>query len=237
MCSVEVVKEMVLCRAVDDSVLPSVVGGTTVLVTSTVVDVLASVVVPTGVVVSPGVLDGGITSLGLPREVVLAPAVHDGCALFCCGRNRGAAYFHSSRCGNFSRSSHSVVLSTELLEGLLTSVEVLSEVELAGSVDVGVLSSVVVGTGMLVTSTVVVGVEADNNLLHCVRISLEVSNKLILTRILDDGVLPSVLSVIGLFLPSALLSSFPQIGPFQLEWCKVGCEQYIWILICFGLLL
>jgi hypothetical protein len=63
MCSVEVVKAMVLCRAVDDSVLPSVVGGTMVLVTSTVVDVLASVVVPKGVVVSPRVLDGVITSV------------------------------------------------------------------------------------------------------------------------------------------------------------------------------
>jgi hypothetical protein len=153
--SVEVLAFVLLIRSVDDSV-PAFVIGTVVPVTSTAVDVVTSVEVPTG-----------------------------------------------------------VVLSTELLEGLLTSVEVLSEVELAGSVDVGVLSSVVVGTRMLVTSTVVVGVVADNNLLHCVRISLEVSNELILTRILDDGVLPSVLSVIGLFSPSALLredlalSSFP----------------------------
>jgi hypothetical protein len=77
MCSVEVVKEMVLCRAVDDSVLPFVVGGTTVLVTSTVVDVLASVVVLTGVVVSPRLLDGVITSVGMLMEVVLALEVDD----------------------------------------------------------------------------------------------------------------------------------------------------------------
>jgi hypothetical protein len=162
------------------------------------------------------VLDGGITSFGVPREGMLAPVVDDGVLSSVVV---GTGLLLTSRVVDVVPSVEVptvVVLSTELLEGLLTSVEVLSEVELAGSVDVGVLSSVVVGTVMLVTSTVVVGVVADNNLLDCVRISLEVSNELILTRIRDDGVLLCVLPVIGLFLPSALLredlalSSFPR---------------------------
>jgi hypothetical protein len=49
---------------VEESVLASVVGGRMILVISTVADVLPSEAVPTGVVVSTRVLDGGITSLG-----------------------------------------------------------------------------------------------------------------------------------------------------------------------------
>jgi hypothetical protein len=53
--SVEVVPRVVLTRVVDNGVLPPVGGWTVVLVTSKVVDELASTVVPTGVVVATGV--------------------------------------------------------------------------------------------------------------------------------------------------------------------------------------
>jgi hypothetical protein len=48
---VVLLSDVVLAPLVDDGVLSSVVGGTEVLVTSSVVDVLGSVVVSTGVVV------------------------------------------------------------------------------------------------------------------------------------------------------------------------------------------
>jgi hypothetical protein len=53
--SVEVVSRVVLTSVVDNGVLPTVGGCTVVLVTSKVVDELASTVVPTGVVVATGV--------------------------------------------------------------------------------------------------------------------------------------------------------------------------------------
>jgi hypothetical protein len=54
--SVEVLAGLLLTRGVEDTVLPSAVGRTVVLITSLVVDGLASVVVMTGVVVSTGIL-------------------------------------------------------------------------------------------------------------------------------------------------------------------------------------
>jgi hypothetical protein len=53
--SVEVLTGLLLTRGVDDIVPPSAVGRTVILVTSTVVEGLASVVM-TGVVVSTGIL-------------------------------------------------------------------------------------------------------------------------------------------------------------------------------------
>ena len=61
--------------ALDDSVLPSVVGGKLELLTSTAADVPASAVDPTGVLVSPGVLDGVLMSVAVANQVVLATAV------------------------------------------------------------------------------------------------------------------------------------------------------------------
>jgi hypothetical protein len=49
---------VLLTRAVGGCVLPTEVGGTGVLITCTLVDVPASVAVPTGVVVSPGLVEG-----------------------------------------------------------------------------------------------------------------------------------------------------------------------------------
>jgi hypothetical protein len=60
--SVEVVPRVVLTRVVDNGVLPPVGGWTVVLVTSKVVDELASTVVPTGVVVATGVGDDVLVS-------------------------------------------------------------------------------------------------------------------------------------------------------------------------------
>jgi hypothetical protein len=54
----EVLTGVLLTRAVGGCVLPTEVGGTAVLITCTLVDVPASVVVPTGVVVSPGLVEG-----------------------------------------------------------------------------------------------------------------------------------------------------------------------------------
>jgi hypothetical protein len=71
----EVLRRVLMNTAVNDSVLPSAIGGTLVLITPTVKDGPASVVVPTGGVSSPRVLQGGITSVVLLSDVVLTPLV------------------------------------------------------------------------------------------------------------------------------------------------------------------
>jgi hypothetical protein len=69
--SVEVVPRVVLTRVVDNGVLPTVGGWTVVLVTSKVVDELASTVVPTGVVVATGVGEDVLISGEVSTQVLL----------------------------------------------------------------------------------------------------------------------------------------------------------------------
>jgi hypothetical protein len=69
--SVEVVPRVVRTRVVDNGVLPPVGGWTVVLLTSKVVDELASTVVPTGVVVATGVGEDVLTSGEVSTQVLL----------------------------------------------------------------------------------------------------------------------------------------------------------------------
>jgi hypothetical protein len=69
--------EVVPAAVLGDGVLSSVVVGTGVLLTCTSVDVLASVLLPTGVVVSGGGKEGVRVSGEVVKEGVLTRAVDD----------------------------------------------------------------------------------------------------------------------------------------------------------------
>jgi hypothetical protein len=97
-----------------------------------------------------------------------------------------------------------VVVSSGGLDGGITCVVLLCEVVPAAVLGDGVLSSVVVGTGVLLTCTSVdvlasvllpTGVVVSGGGKEGVRVSGEVVKEGVLTRAVDDRVLPSVVGV------------------------------------------